>query len=59
MAAQHMGERIHEPALAVGEAQDAADIGLRELIEKRVVDRFAVAGVFEYPSDPVSIAGKS
>jgi hypothetical protein len=47
-----MGERIHEPALAVGEAQDAADIGLRELIEKRVVDRFAVAGVLECPSDP-------
>jgi hypothetical protein len=28
------------------------DIGLRELIEKRVVDRFAVAWVFECPSDP-------
>ena len=45
-----MGESVHEPALPVCKVQNAADIRLRQLIEERVVRRFAVAGILQGPA---------
>ena len=49
-AAEAVSECAHEPALPVGEAQDAVDVRLRQPVEERMIHRLAVARIFQGPA---------
>ena len=45
-----MRECAHEPVLSVREAQNAVDIGLRQLVEERMVRLFVIARILQRPA---------
>ena len=50
VTAEDMLEGIHKPAVPVYEMQDAADLDLLQLVEKRMIQQFTLTGITQRPA---------
>ena len=56
VASKDMLKGIHKPALPVYEMQDAADLDLLQLVEKRMIQQFTLIGITQRPARVTSIS---
>ena len=50
VTAEDMLEGIHKPTVPVYEMQDAADLDLLQLVEKRMIQQFTLTGITQRPA---------